>query len=271
MDQSWKAVNSRAALLFFIVAFLTFMSISGFPAFQEDMQVGALGALGAGCAVLLRRACMRPSAGPPPPSCPLPPPPLPAARVPGSLPTPTAPPPQVFLRERLSGYYGVSNFVAANSLASAPFIMGIAVISSAIVYWLAGLNDSGGWRAGLRAVPLRCRCPPAPTPPPLPLPPLSAGDRFVYFFLNLFMALATVEGLMMAIAAIVPHYLMGIAGGAGLMGMYMLVCGFFQTVDQLPKPVWRYPLPGRCGEAGCCAETGRLSGAGRRGQGGLLG
>ena len=39
MDHSWKAVNSRAALLFFIVAFLTFMSISGFPAFQEDMQV----------------------------------------------------------------------------------------------------------------------------------------------------------------------------------------------------------------------------------------
>jgi hypothetical protein len=40
MDNSWKAVNSRAALLFFLTAFLTFMSISGFPAFQEDMQVG---------------------------------------------------------------------------------------------------------------------------------------------------------------------------------------------------------------------------------------
>jgi hypothetical protein len=104
----------------------------------------------------------------------------------------------------------VSNFVVANTLASAPFIMGIALISSAVVYWLAGLND--------------------------------AGDRFPYFFLNLYMALTTVEGLMMAIAAIVPHYLMGIAGGAGLMGMFMLVCGFFQTVDQLPKPVWRYPL-----------------------------
>jgi hypothetical protein len=56
------------------------------------------------------------------------------------------------------------------------------------------------------------------------------------------MALTTVEGLMMAIAAIVPHYLMGIAGGAGLMGMFMLVCGFFQPVGQLPNPVWRYPL-----------------------------
>jgi hypothetical protein len=136
--------------------------------------------------------------------------------------------------------------VAANSLASAPFIMGIAVISSAIVYWLAGLNDSGGWA---RTQPAGA---PRPCPPALPLPAAAhlptrrhsppAGDRFVYFFLNLYMALTTVEGLMMAIAAIVPHYLMGIAGGAGLMGMYMLVCGFFQTVDQLPKAVWRYPL-----------------------------
>uniref|UniRef100_A0A7S0RIE9 ABC-2 type transporter transmembrane domain-containing protein n=1 Tax=Chlamydomonas leiostraca TaxID=1034604 RepID=A0A7S0RIE9_9CHLO len=51
-----------------------------------------------------------------------------------------------------------------------------------------------------------------------------------------------VESLMMAIAAVVPHYLMGIAAGAGIMGMYMLVCGFFQPVGALPGPVWRYPL-----------------------------
>ncbi len=50
---------------------------------------------------------------------------------------------QVFLRERLNGYYGVSNFVVANTLASAPFIMGISLISSIVVYWLAGLNDKG--------------------------------------------------------------------------------------------------------------------------------
>ncbi len=32
------------------------------------------------------------------------------------------------------------------------------------------------------------------------------------------------------------------AGGAGILGVYMLVCGFFQPVDQLPDPVWRYPM-----------------------------
>ena len=39
LDNSWKDVFSRTALLFFTTAFLTFMSISGFPAFMEDMKV----------------------------------------------------------------------------------------------------------------------------------------------------------------------------------------------------------------------------------------
>jgi hypothetical protein len=59
------------------------------------------------------------------------------------------------------------------------------------VYWLVGLNDE--------------------------------GDRFPFFFMQLFASLLVVESLMMAIAAIVPHYLMGIAAGAGIMGMFMLV------------------------------------------------
>ena len=34
-----QSTYARAALLFFVVAFLTFMSISAFPAFVEDMKV----------------------------------------------------------------------------------------------------------------------------------------------------------------------------------------------------------------------------------------
>ena len=37
LDNSWLDTYSRASMLFFIVAFLTFMSIAGFPAFVEDM------------------------------------------------------------------------------------------------------------------------------------------------------------------------------------------------------------------------------------------
>lgn len=42
------------------------------------------------------------------------------------------------------------------------------------VYWLVDLNDN--------------------------------GDRFPFFFINLFVSLMVVESLMMSIAAIVPHY-----------------------------------------------------------------
>lgn len=67
---------------------------------------------------------------------------------------------QVFIRERLNGYYGVSQFVVANSVASLPFIFLIAVLCSVPLYFLAGLDHS--------------------------------GDRFIYFILNLFLSLTVV-------------------------------------------------------------------------------
>lgn len=42
LDDAWKDVYSRAALLFFVVAFLTFMSIAAFPAFIEG-EGGSMG------------------------------------------------------------------------------------------------------------------------------------------------------------------------------------------------------------------------------------
>lgn len=154
LKHSWQSTYARAALFFFVVAFLTFMSIAAFPAFVEDMRI--------------------------------------------------------FVRERLNGYYGVSSFVVANTLSSAPFIFIIALISATACYFLAALNHS--------------------------------GDRFVYFVINLFMSLVVVESLMMAIAPLVPHYLMGIAAGGGVLGMYMLCEGFFQPLSLLPKPVLTYPI-----------------------------
>jgi ABC-type multidrug transport system permease subunit len=154
LDDAWKDVFSRTALLFFVVAFLTFMSIAAFPAFTDDMKV--------------------------------------------------------FVRERLNGYYGVSVFTVANTLASLPFIFLIAVVSTVCVYWLANLRGGAG---------------------------------YVWFFIfDLFLSLTVVESLMMAIAPLVPNYLMGIAAGAGVMGLYMIVCGFFQPMESMPKPIFRYPL-----------------------------
>lgn len=116
----------------------------------------------------------------------------------------------MYTKEVLNGYYTTSAYVIASTVASAPFLFFISISSSVCAYFLAGLN--------------------------------SDSDAFIYFVLNLYFALMTTEGLMLCIAVVVPHYLMGIAGGAGIMGLYMLVCGFFQAKDELPDPVWRYPL-----------------------------
>lgn len=67
----------------------------------------------------------------------------------------------MFLRERLNGYYGVSSFVVANTLSSAPFIFVIALLSTIAVYFLAALNHS--------------------------------GDRFIYFVVVLFLSLTVVR------------------------------------------------------------------------------
>lgn len=68
------------------------------------------------------------------------------------------------------------------------------------------------------------------------------ADHFVYFALVLFMCMMVVEGLMMIVASLVPDFLMGIITGAGIQGVMMLNGGFFRLPQDLPKPVWRYPM-----------------------------
>lgn len=70
---------------------------------------------------------------------------------------------QVFTRERLNGYYGISQFAVANTLSSVPFIFVITVISTLCVYYLAALNTD--------------------------------SDRVIYFILDLFLSLLVVRAL----------------------------------------------------------------------------
>lgn len=154
LDKTWADTVSRSGCIFFAISFLTFMAISGFPSFIDEMQV--------------------------------------------------------FLRERLNGYYGVLTFTIANTIASIPYLAVIAVSCSLVLYYLVGLN--------------------------------SDGDRVIYFMLILFSALTAAEGLMMAISALVNHALLGIAMAACLMGIFMPVAGFIIPIDEIPRPVWYYPL-----------------------------
>ncbi|CAL4994692.1 unnamed protein product [Urochloa decumbens] len=116
---------------------------------------------------------------------------------------------KVFRKERMSGHYGVSEYVISNTISATPYLSVIAVLPGAIVYYLTGLTKG--------------------------------VDHFIYFVIVLCTCCLLVESMMMIIAAIVPDFLMGIIIGAGLQGVMMLNGGFFRLPSELPKPVWKYP------------------------------
>ncbi|XP_059448495.1 ABC transporter G family member 1-like [Corylus avellana] len=117
---------------------------------------------------------------------------------------------KIFERERLNGHYGATAFVISNTLSALPYLVLVSVIPGAIAYFLPGL------RSGLQF--------------------------FLYFALVLFACMMLVESLMMIVASIVPNYLMGIITGAGIQGLMILVGGFFRLPNDIPKPLWKYPL-----------------------------
>ena len=117
---------------------------------------------------------------------------------------------KVFQRERLNGHYGVTSFVISNTLSAMPFLILITFLSGTICYFMVRLHP-GFW-------------------------------HYLFFVLCLYASVTVVESLMMAIASIVPNFLMGIIIGAGIQGIFMLVSGYFRLPHDIPKPVWRYPM-----------------------------
>ena len=117
---------------------------------------------------------------------------------------------QIFERERLNGHYGTGAFVMGNTFSSLPFLIVISLIPGAIAYYPPGLQRD--------------------------------AEHFLYFAAVLFACMMLVESLMMAVASMVPNFLMGIITGAGIQGLMVLSGGFFRYPNDLPKPFWRYPL-----------------------------
>ncbi|XP_050894621.1 ABC transporter G family member 1 isoform X2 [Lathyrus oleraceus] len=117
---------------------------------------------------------------------------------------------KVFERERLNGHYGVTAYVIGNTVSSLPYLLMVSLIPGAIAYYPSGLQKG--------------------------------YQHFLYFICALFSCLMLVESLMMIVASIVPHFLMGIITGAGIQGIMMLAGGFFRLPNDLPNPFWRYPM-----------------------------
>ena len=92
---------------------------------------------------------------------------------------------KVFNYERLNGHYGVSPYILSNFFSSFPFLFLMCICTSSITYNMAK------FRPGF--------------------------DFWAYSTLILLASIASIESLMMIIAALVPNFLMGIITGAGVM------------------------------------------------------
>ncbi|KAL8547851.1 hypothetical protein ACS0TY_007247 [Phlomoides rotata] len=117
---------------------------------------------------------------------------------------------KIFQRERLNGHYGVAAFVISNTLSATPFLIMITFTSGTICYFMVHLHPG--------------------------------FSHYAFFLLNLYSSVTVVESLMMALASVVPNYLMGIIVGSGIQGVFMLVSGYFRLPNDIPKPFWRYPV-----------------------------
>uniref|UniRef100_A0A2P2KCR1 ATP-binding cassette transporter n=1 Tax=Rhizophora mucronata TaxID=61149 RepID=A0A2P2KCR1_RHIMU len=96
---------------------------------------------------------------------------------------------KVFQRERLNGHYGVMAFVISNTVSAMPFLIMITFISGTICYFMVRLHPG--------------------------------FEHYLFFVLALYASVTVVESLMMAIASIVPNFLMGIITGAGIQVLYL--------------------------------------------------
>uniref|UniRef100_A0A0E0M966 ABC transporter domain-containing protein n=1 Tax=Oryza punctata TaxID=4537 RepID=A0A0E0M966_ORYPU len=126
---------------------------------------------------------------------------------------------KVFQRERLNGHYGVLAFVISNTISAMPFLILITFISGTMCYFMVHLHPG--------------------------------FTHYLFFVLCLYASVTVVESLMMAIASVIPNFLMGIIIGAGIQrkisfgngqGIFMLVSGYFRLPHDIPKPFWRYPM-----------------------------
>ncbi|XP_042513693.1 ABC transporter G family member 5-like [Macadamia integrifolia] len=126
----------------------------------------------------------------------------------------------IFMKETSCGSYRVSSYVIANGLVFLPFLLILAFLFSAPLYWLVGLNPS--------------------------------FTAFMYFVLLIWLILYTANSVVVCCSALMPNFIVGNSVISGVMGSFFLFSGYFIPKSGMPKywvfmhylSLFKYPFEG---------------------------
>lgn len=110
---------------------------------------------------------------------------------------------RILMRETSRGGCRVSSYVTANALVFLPFLLLVALLYTAPVYWLVGLRRE--------------------------------LDGFLYFSLVVWMVVLMANSFVACFSALVPNFIMGNSLIAGFMGSFFLFSGYFISQKSIPR------------------------------------
>ncbi|KAL5982711.1 ATP-binding cassette sub- G member 5 [Asimina triloba] len=127
---------------------------------------------------------------------------------------------EILMKETSCGSYRVSSYVIANSLVFLPFLLILAVLFAAPLYWLVGLNRS--------------------------------ISSFMYFLLVVWMIFYTANSVVIFFSALVPNFIVGNSLISGVLGSFFLFSGYFISSKEIPcywifmhyLSLFKYPFEG---------------------------
>ncbi|KAK4487002.1 hypothetical protein RD792_006317 [Penstemon davidsonii] len=104
---------------------------------------------------------------------------------------------RILMRETSRGVYRISSYIIANTLVFLPFLLLVAILYAAPVYWLVGLRHE--------------------------------IDGFLYFSLVVWMVILMSNSFVVCFSALVPDLIMGMSIIAGVMGSFFLFSGLEES------------------------------------------
>ncbi|XVF20291.1 hypothetical protein REPUB_Repub11eG0185400 [Reevesia pubescens] len=117
---------------------------------------------------------------------------------------------KIYASEESNQHSGALVFLFGQLLSSIPFLFLISISSSLVFYFLVGLRDE--------------------------------FSLLMYFVLNFLMCLLVNEGLMLTVASLWKNIFWSVLTLVTIHVVMMLAAGYFRIRNDLPGPVWTYPL-----------------------------